>query len=257
MKMTVNRIAVIPICFVACIILLSSSVFASSPIYPYLDYNGQFWYCNGSTSGDQAWCNSGQGNKDGLDFNDFSLNFDLNVSQVVYMDGTASTSDPIVNAKINIGTLYNSSANPLTFGASSGSTDTVDLSIVIGGITYLTAKVANFNVANLGFGYKLNQYWDTNTLWGVTYYHYDIADPNYSRYIAEQKSLLDNYNWFTDIRMDFDFTSGSNFSSDSYGSIGAPGSKIAALPEPLSALLFIIGGATFSFRRYFKRIMNK
>ena len=161
-------------------------------------------------------------------------------------------SDPITNAVISIGTLYNSSyPNNLYFDNTAGSGGgPVSFTISNGSTIYLTAQLNNFIITDGLFGTQLNPLWD-NTVSNLTNITFT---PNGSQYIEElQTSYLSH--GYLNLAMDFTFTSGSSgggwaFSDDASGSIQG---KMAVTPEPVSSILFVAGGATLAFRRYLKK----
>jgi hypothetical protein len=292
MKIFLYRLSISVLILFAFFLLTSIKAQAQyGSVYPMLDFNGQFWYCDGSSSGDAAWCRQGGGNPN--NFDDWSLNFSLDVTQVLYSP-TSSTSDHNVDHIIDAefvfsGTLYNDAdqngdpSDPgwnYIFGPnqpSGGNTGPVDFSIKdLDGFTYLTGQFSNYVVTPeecTDFGPpigvvcvppRLNWDWSQNSLWS---YEIDPAalaitnpsDDHYSPYIQQLGALLDSGQVInSDMQMQFDFSVGSadnQFVGDSEGSIVS--GKIAVLPEPVSSMLFIAGSATLLVRRYFRKKNNQ
>lgn len=129
-------------------------------------------------------------------------------------------SDPIIGAAVTFGTLTNV-GNPLVF---SPTTFTV--------AGYFSATLNNFVVNN------------SELMWG-SLYNIERLDGGTSRYVDE---LLANGGGVGNLYLSFTPTAGGveNFISDSSGSTGG----MVAAPEPVSAILFLSGGATLAFRRY-------
>jgi len=137
--------------------------------------------------------------------------------------------DPIVGATLSFGTLKNSSSNNLIFGPDTGgSTGPVDFSIG----SFITGKVTDFVVTGSGLN------------WG-TLYDIQRLDGGPSRYVDE---LLANGWGSGKIYIAFTPTVGGTetFTADSSGSVSA----VVAAPEPVGAILFIMGGAILAVRRF-------
>ncbi len=124
----------------------------------------------------------------------------------------------------------------------------------LGGGTSCTNPAWNFN-------------FDMNTLWGLEV-DPDFATnsntsggPTYSRYVDELMYAINNpyAGTVTNVDISFQtltFNGGTNaFEEDSFGTIQG---KIYALPEPVSTVLFIIGGVTLAFRHFRrnKKVLN-
>ncbi len=169
------------------------------------------------------------------------LTLDLIVFDVTYSNGDPGSDDPIVYATFSFGTLMNSDSNYLIFGPDPGGS-TGPVSFAIDG--FLTGTLNNFVIQiNEQNGYN-------STLeWGTLSNVQQVEGAPSSRYIDE---LLVNGGGSGYIQMIFTPEAGGTeyFTDTSNGSVGG---NIAAAPEPVSAILFITGGATLAFRRYLKK----
>ena len=132
--------------------------------------------------------------------------------------------DPIIGAELSFGSLTNSTSNNLVFGPT---TFTIE--------NFLTANVTDFVVSN------------SQLSWGALN-NIQRLDGGSSRYIDE---LLANGGGRGNIYISFTPIAGSTetFTSTSSGSVGAT----VAAPEPVSAILFVTGGAALAFRSYRKK----
>ena len=158
-----------------------------------------------------------------------SLTFSDNYADFVeYTNGDFDFgTDPIVGATLLFGALTNSTSNPLVF---SPSTFTVN--------GYFSATLDNFVVNN------------SELMWG-SLYNIQRLDGGTSQYVDE---LLANGGGVGNIYMSFTPAVGDGsgiepFTADSYGGAGG----MVAAPEPISAILFVTGGATLAFRSYRKK----
>ncbi len=221
MKTFYKKILSCVLILLASILLLSSN--ASAEIVPYppdLTLGGNYTY----------------------DVGTHILTLDLIVFDVTYSNGDPGSDDPILNATFSFGTLMNSGdPNNLIFGPSpGGSTGPVSFSIN----DFITATLDNFVV-------QINEQNGYNSIleWGNLYNIQPVEGAPSSRYVDE---LLANGGGSGYMMMSFTPEAGGTeyFTSNSFGSVGG---QIAAAPEPVSAILFITGGATLAFRRYLKK----
>jgi hypothetical protein len=152
-------------------------------------------------------------------------------------------------------TFYNSASDNLDFTP----TSTATFTITDGTTDYLTATFDNFLVDDYTFfGNKL------------TKLNFDLTDENitnvvldtgtgvdYSDYIAElQQYILEPYNltWtFTFNPPAGPYGDGTAFTEDASGSFSGKLHAGPVVPEPVSSILFVTGGATLAARRYWKR----
>lgn len=241
-------------------ILLSNNVLAATPLPPYLDYVGDFNYCDGTNKG-ESWCTASGKPENSYPYRWLLTFSSMEVTQAIYTDGTYISDtynpyglpyDPILGSFFEIGNLYNDvPSNNLIFGPtqpSGGITGPVTFKITDGTYTYLTATLDYFIVTRDIFGTQLNPGYNLDNIYDITF------DPNgnapYSQYIAELESAYNSgtpVNFYTD----FTFTTGSgDFTNDSRGTVQG---QIAVTPEPVSSILFVTGGATLAFKHYRKR----
>ncbi|MBI5408651.1 MAG: PEP-CTERM sorting domain-containing protein [Nitrospirae bacterium] len=169
-----------------------------------------------------------------LSFNEY-----VTVDLLQYADGEYGYDDPILGTTLSFGLLMNSASDNLIFGPSpGGSTGPVDFSID----GFITATLDNFVVHD-------------SALIGGNLYNIETVDgAPYSRYIDELLSAGGG-NGLIDIS--FTPSEGGGAEDFTFGSYGAAGVTIGApetvVPEPVSTVLFIAGGATLAFRRLFKK----
>ena len=217
------------------ILFLSSSVTAAKYL-PYLDFVGDFEYCDGDTKG-AAWCTSTEGNKPALSepFN-YSLNFyGMDVTMLWYSNNTWISDaanpegydhDPVLDAHIEIGTLYNDDyPDNLTFGdtqPSGGSTGPVTFEVTDGTYTFYTAYLDFVQIQGPDiFGTNLNRAYDADNVTNITF------DPDndapYSRYMDELEASIDN-GAALNFRYNFTFTlPDTSVPSDFTADAGGPG----------------------------------
>ena len=228
---------------------------------PWLDYQGDFSY---------VYCTSYRGGGAcAKDAEAWELTFSYNstpgldITEVTYMGETSPTtngSDPIFNASIFIGTLYNSDpSGNLHFDDTAGPTgSSVTFSIMDTGYTYLTATLDPVDLYDIDPTYFILNLDNVSNI---------IFDPNedapYSRYIDELQQTTDidsdGYGDYSiDYGMSFSRTSGdAGFTTgDSSGSVQGNlkgGPIVPVIPEPGSSILFVTGGATLLARRYLRK----
>lgn len=237
-----KKLSIGSIILLTSILLLSSNVLAVTAEEPFLDFVGSFNYNDGSGGSPSS--------KYLLTF------FNWNITGGNYIDGSyfgeysGEGDDSISNAWFEIGNLYNYDYDQnLIFGdTSGGNTGPVSFTITDGTTIYFSATLDNFIVTDSMFGTALNPSWELNNITDPTF------NDNGSQYIQELETRYNN-GYSINFGMDFAFNDGTSgggfaFSDDAFGSISG---KMTVTPEPISAVLFITGGATLAFRRYWKR----
>lgn len=242
MKACLKNFSIVVLVLIASIIMLSGDVFAVN--LPSLGYVGDFNFIYSHK-------------EKGQPVYDYELTLSsMDITGGKYMDGTSfgEGSDPVTDAwfETSAGTavLYNSSDN-LTFGGTSGTTDPITISLTDGSNTFFTATLNNFLVLDGSmFGTRLDPGYEN--VYSVTY---NTGAP-YSQYIEELKLTDEPFN----LRMDFTFNSGTSgnglaFTEDSSGTVGGTlyAGNLSVVPEPVSSVLFLTGGATLALRRYRKK----
>lgn len=236
MKTSLKKFSVFFLVLLIGIILISTNAFAQLD-EPYFSYTGSFGY----------------------DWNSKTLTISITtISQIYYSDGTAAPNyffppftvdDPLIGGTFTLGTLMNSAENTLVFGPSpGGSTGDVSFSLDSGGTNYLTANLNNFTVTQDGFGTRLNPGYDMN----------HVVDISTNPLVTTSK-FLDEVNTMSNpvgnLYMGFVFSGGpSDFSGNSSGTVSGEFSVVSVVvPEPVSSILFVTGGASLAFRRYRKK----
>jgi hypothetical protein len=223
---------------------LSQNVFAELPL---LDIQGDFDYkkCSGGSP---------------------STRCQLTLSNLIitggnYLDGShfGESDDAITDAYFkftwdsNENIFFNSASDNLTFTPPS----TVTFTITDGSTTYLSATLDNFLVYDYMFAgndiTKLNRYLTDDNITNVVFDTGTGAD--YSDYIAELQTTQQPYNlsWTFDFLTNGPYGDGSAFTQNDDGNFSGKLFAGPAIPEPVSSILFVAGGATLAFRRYWKR----
>lgn len=239
MKKSRKSILMIIVLF-ASLILMSTAAMAQG--LPYASYGGGFDF--NKTTGY-------------LTFNSLMLN------SLVYDDGAGGMAipwvmdpynDPLVSdwgayeGYLNLGTFQQDSSNQNLFHAMSSNNLSITSVDVYGGgtaTTYLTGHLNSFEVINDSNGWHFNSSYNLNNVSDVA-----LAGPTDSEFTNEFVANTSPGNK-ANLSMSFTFSSGSNgFGASTAGSAGG----IIAAPEPVSSVLFIIGGAVIGFNRFRKKI---
>ncbi len=233
MKTGLKKFSIVGLVLLASFVFLSTNASAATLEEPYFTYTGSYSY----------------------DWDTKTLSTSITtINQIWYTDGTAAPNyffppftvdDPLIGGTFTLGTLMNSEENTLVFGPSpGGSIGDVSFSLDSGGTNYLTATLNNFTVTHDAYGTRLNPGYDM----------YHVVDISTNPSVTNSK-FLDEVNSFAtpvgNLYMDFNVTAGSeDFSGDSSGTLTG---EFSVVPEPVSSILFITGGATLAYRHYRKK----
>ncbi len=266
MKNPLNRNLVFVLVLIASVFMLSSHVVASGINLPTLDYTGSFTYCDGTNKG-ESWCTASGPPGNSFPYQ-YMLSFsNLNIDGGNYADNqqfgwSSGISDNVTNAWFEIGTLYNSTSNNLTFGPTQGAGSTGPVSFALKYGTgandyYFSGQIDGFIVdANATFGTRLNPLYDQENIINLTF---NTSTAPSSQYIDEFKAAYDatiasGSSYRPNLFGLFTFTSpsgvASDFTNDASGSFQG---KLAAAPEPVSSILFLSGAVTLGVRRFWKK----
>ena len=227
MKLYFKRSSIFILVLLASLVLLSANVSAATLEEPYFTYTGTFNY----------------------DWDTKTLSTSITtISTIWYSDGTAAPNywtppftvdDPLIGGTFTLDPLMNSAENTLEFGTSSFSLDS-------GGTNYFTAYLNDFTVTtDETFGTRLNAGYDM----------YHVVDIETNPSVTTSK-FLDEVNSFStpigNLYMNFAFAGdgAEDFSESRTGTISG---EFSVVPEPVSSILFVTGGATLAFRRYRKK----
>ncbi len=234
MKTGLKKFSIVVLVLLASFVFLSTNASAATLEEPYFTYTGSFSY--------------------DADTNQLSTTI-LTISTIYYRDGTAAPNygfppftvdDSLIGGTFTLGDLYNSDTNNLIFGPSpGGSIGNVSFSLDSGGNNYLTGTMNNFTVTKDEIGTRLNP--------GYDMYHV----VNISTNSGVTSKFLDDVNSYSvpvgNLYMDFNFTSGTGKEDFTETAGGTITGEFSVVPEPVSSILFITGGATLAFRHYRKK----
>lgn len=224
----------------ASLLLMSTAAMAQG--LPYANYGGGFDF--DKTTGYMT-------------FNSMSL------LTLVYDDGAGGMAipyamnpynDPLVSLDgeylgyLNLGTFQQDAVNQNLFNATSGSN--LSITSVDGygygtATIYLTGNLNSFEVINDSNGWHFNSSYNLNNVSNVA-----LAGPGDSEFANEFAANSAAFGNKANLSMSFTFSGPDGFGASTAGTAGG----IIAAPEPVSSVLFIIGGAVIGFNRFRKKI---
>jgi len=227
MKMSLRKSLIIFVLF-ASFVMASSSVFAAveKPYFSFISSPQGTWSYDASTYA-------------------LTLNFPT-IGTSFYKDGTFSSTDTIKGGTIMIdnGVIYNGGADSMVVGSQAGGTGSMNFTMFEGTTNYINATMTSFVVTKDGFGTRLNPGFDAFHIENIT-----TNSGVSSKFLTDVDSLAVPVG-----NLNFTFTcstgdcGNNNFTADASGTITA--GKLSIVPEPVSSILFMTGGATLVYRRY-------
>ena len=234
MKPILKSSAIILLSVVASLFIFSTSVFAALET-PYFSYVGTWSYDEGT--------------------NALTTSID-SILSIRYKDGSFDTSpyDTIKYGKFVLGedngsgggVVYNGGADSMVFGSTVGVTGNMNFSVFEGDVNYFNGTMHDFSVTKDEFGTRLNPDYEAD--------HIEITSVN----SIVSSEFLDDINSipspFGNLYIDFSCsTDGCNndFTTTTSGTLLGKFSVVSVVPEPISAFLFISGGITLVFRRFY------
>jgi hypothetical protein len=220
-----------------CVLLLSSNAFAAVP-QPYFSFSGT-WNYNATS---------------------YELILLItSIGTVRYTNGTfdsISNPDTIRGGKFILGAdngsgggiIYNGGDNSLDFGSSVSGTGSMNLTVFEGATNYISnATMFDFIVTKDGFGTRLNFNYDANHIGNISANN-SVGSRFLNEVYAQSNSVGNLYMTFTCSTGD---CANNDFTGSASGTL--TGGKLSITPEPVSSILFVVGGATLAARRYRKR----
>lgn len=213
---------------VTALLFLSSAVLAQATA-PYFNYYGTFNYY--------------------ADTNELAITIS-NIGMVAHDDGSFAFdpgTDPILGGHITLSALYNGdgAGENWSFAPDSGSSPDFVLYDFYSN-QRLIAEIYDFTVVQNGSLFEVNVNLDQDNIGTI------ITDTNspYSEFIDDVNSFSPPWG---NLYMKFNFSGGgaTDFTETQFGTVSG---AFSVVPEPVSAILFVTGGAALAFRR---RIRNR